>query len=390
MARRNQVLAVLWVVCAGAVARAADTKPPLMVLELDAKGATALQAEAATLSVARGLRELDVFSVLSSADVRQLLAIERSKQLVSGSSAAGLSSLGTALGARNAVVGSVTKLGAGLSVELRLLDTTTSRVISQRAFGPAPLEKLAQALPGLAQELVGPLLQDQQGTLLVRGKEEGAEVYVDETLVASLPMLKPALLPRGNHRVALKKNGFITQTLSVRIEPDQLRLEEVTLVPSPEYEDAYRKRNGALRLGASLATAGAVLAVGGAIVLDRLSTEPLYREQFLPRQVWLEEHTGAKPTQGGAGQFQSDPQALAAYQSCVGQAQGCRDKATQLQNQIRLQQYAEIGLGVIGVAAAATAVYLWVTGEDPNRYSHLNAGVSFGGSGPTVALSGQF
>ncbi len=357
-----------------------------MVLELDNKGATQLQAEAATLSVARGLRELDVFSVLSSSDVRQLLAIERSKQLITGNSAAGLSNLGSALGARNAVVGSITKLNGGLQIELRLLDTTTSRVVSQRAFGPATLDKLAQVLPGLAQELVGPLLREHQGTLMVRSREEGAEVLVDDTLVASLPLLKP----RGNHRLELRKNGFIAQIQSVHIEPGQLTIQEVMMVPSPEYEEAYRKRNASLRLGASLATAGAVVAIAGAVLLDRLSTDPLYREEFVPRQTWLEEHTGVKTTQGGPSQFASDPKALAAYQSCIGQADACRDKATQLQNQIRLQQYAEIGLGVIGVAAAATAVYLWVTGEDPNRYNHLNGSVSFNGNGPTLALSGTF
>jgi hypothetical protein len=361
-----------------------------MVLELEPKGATPAQAEAATLSVARGLRELDVFSVLSSADVRQLLAIERSKQLVTGNSATGLSSLGTALGASHAVVGTVTKMTDGLHVELRLLDTVSSRVVSQRAFGPASVDRLAQVLPGLAQELVGPLLSAQQGDLLVKSREEAAEVWVDDALVASLPMLKPVKLSRGTHRVQLRKNGFIAQTRAVRIEPNQLQVEEVTLVPSPEFEQAYRKRNSALRLGASLATAGAVLAVGGAVLLDRLGTDPLYRQQFLPRQVWLQEHTGVKTDQNGATQFANDPKALASYLSCVGQEQACRDKATQLQNQIRLQQYATIGLGVIGAAAAATAVYLWVTGEDPNRYAHVVAGVSFEPGGTTIALSGRF
>lgn len=362
-----------------------------MVLELEPKGATPLQAEAASLSVARGLRELDVFSVLSSADVRQLLAIERSKQLVSGTSGPALSSLGTALGAKHAVVGTVTKIGAGLQVEIRLLDTVSSNVVSQRAVGPVSMNELAQALPGLAQELVGPLLLAEQGTLLVKAREEAAEVYVDDALVASLPMLQPVKLPRGNHRLQLRKNGFITQARLVRIVPNELHVEEVSLVPSPEYAEAYRKRNGAFRLGASLATAGAILAVGGAVALDRLVTEPTYRQEFLPRKVWLEEHSGVAVEQGGPAQFENDPKALAAYQSCVGQADACRERAQQLDGQIRLQQYASIGLGVVGVAAAATAVYLWVTGEDPNRYAGVMAGVSFDkNGGPTLAFSGHF
>jgi hypothetical protein len=383
--------AVLGLVLLCGSALATETKPPLMVLELDAKGASTLQAEAATLSVARGIRELDVFSVLSSADVRQLLAIERSKQLVTGSSAPGLSALGTALGASHAVVGTVVRMSDGnLQVELRLLDTVSSKVISQKAFGPASMDKQAQALPGLAQELLGPLLQSQRGELLVRSREEAAEVWVDDALLASLPMLQPVKLPRGSHRLQLRKNGFIATTRNIRIEPNQLRVEEVTLLPSPEFAEAFKKRNTGLRVGAALATAGAALAVTGAVLLDRLSTDPLYRQEFVPRQAWLAEHTGTTLEQTGGSQFANDPKALTAYQSCVGQAQACRDRATQLQNQIRLQQYATIGLGVLGAAAAATAVYLFVIGDDPNRYSNVTAGVSFDNTGATVAVSGRF
>ena len=43
------------------------SRPPLLVMQLESKGATDLEATAATQHVVRGLRELDVFSVLSVA-----------------------------------------------------------------------------------------------------------------------------------------------------------------------------------------------------------------------------------------------------------------------------------------------------------------------------------
>ncbi|MFN0062987.1 MAG: PEGA domain-containing protein [Myxococcaceae bacterium] len=369
----------------------AQGKPPLMVLQLDQKGVTALQGEAATQLVARGIRELDVFSVLSSEDVRQLLAIERSKQLMTGGSQ-GLSSLGAALGATHAVVGSMTKLGAGaMEVELRLLDTVSSKVVSQRTTGQvAGMEKLVQLLPNLAQELVGPLLADQQGDLLVRAREEGSEVLVDGTLVGSTPMTKAVRVPRGNHRLQVRKEGFIAQTRTARIEPGQMTLEEVTLMPSPDYAAAYQAKNSKQRLGAILATAGAVLALGGAIAMDRLWTEPLFQNEFLPRQIWLQEHAGVRTDQTSRPEIDNNPAALAVYQSCVGDEAGCRDRAQALETQLRIQQISTIALGVVGVGVAGWAAYMWASGDDPNRYANLVASASISGDGAGMTLAGRW
>src|SRR6185503_21096457 len=96
-------------------------------------------------------------------------------------------------------------------------------------------QALAPQISVLSQELMGPLLADQQGTLLVHGRDEGAEVYVDGTLVASLPMKEALKVPRGSHRLQVKKEAFIAATKSVRVDQGQLTVEEVMLVPSPAF-----------------------------------------------------------------------------------------------------------------------------------------------------------
>ncbi len=71
-----------------AMAASAQPRPNLLVLDLEPRGVGMPEAQAATSSVVRGLRQLDVFQVLSSDDVRQLLALERTRQL-SGARAEG-------------------------------------------------------------------------------------------------------------------------------------------------------------------------------------------------------------------------------------------------------------------------------------------------------------
>src|SRR6516225_11291962 len=104
-------VAMLLVITSAGLAAAADVRPNLLVLDLEPRGVGLPEAQAATRSVVRGLRQLDVFQVLSSDDVRQLLALERTRQL-SGTRAEGtIGQLGAALNAPNAVVGSVTRVG---------------------------------------------------------------------------------------------------------------------------------------------------------------------------------------------------------------------------------------------------------------------------------------
>lgn len=373
------------VLLAGGGALGAETsRPSLVVLDLEPKGATALQADAATQNVVRGLRELDVFQVLSSADMRQLLALERTRQL-SGADTEGMSQLAQVLGARNVVAGTVTKLGNGLQVELRLLDTAAQKVLAQKAAGPATMEQLAGLLPGLAQELVAPLLQEQQGLLVVRTKEEAAEVVLDDVLVASTPMKTPIKVSRGAHRLQVRKDGFIAESRTTRITPDQLTLEEFTLVPSADYAEAYKLRHERTRTGAWFFTGATVVGIGGAILIDRLFTDPTYQHEFVPRQKAV---FGVVP-KNLPTQFKDDAAWMKTYNDCGANPADCQQTLQTLQGQLLLGEALTIGLAMVGAVSAGLASYLWLTGQDPNRYANLVATVTFGPE-PTFVLVGRF
>ncbi len=378
---------VLLVALSPSAARAAPDAqaPAVAVLDMEARGATPVQAHAVTLAVVRGLRQLDVFPVLSAEDVRQLLAIERSRQLLGTEGESELGPMRDALGARYMVAGSVTQLGTtpggNLQVEIRLLDTAGRGVISQKSAGPAPITQLARELPALAQELAAPLLEGAQGELLLRVSEEAAEVRVGDVLRGSTPLQEPLKLPRGTHRLEVRKDGFIAQLRPVKIEPERTAVEEIRLAPSPDYENAWRQRHRRLRTAAWLTTGAAAVMLGGAVAIDR-GVESRYQTDFLPRRAAL----------AGEGGTRFSGEAQARYQGCLRSGRlACQGETDDLARVLGRDQGLSIGLLGAGVATGGIATWLWLTGEDPNRYGRIVLAPSVGGgSGRGFALSGRF
>ncbi|HUM13875.1 MAG TPA: PEGA domain-containing protein [Myxococcaceae bacterium] len=380
----------LLVALASSAAMAADNRPNLLVLDLEPRGVGLPESQAATGSVVRGLRQLEVFQVLSSDDVRQLLALERTRQLSGAKAESSVGQLGAALNAPNAVVGSVTRVGGKLQVEIRLIDSPTQKVLSQKSLNQATVEQVAAQLPGLAQELMAPLLREQQGFLVVRSREEAAEVLVDDTLVGSIPLKGSIDLSRGVHRLTVRKDGFIAQTRSVRIEPKQTTVEEVELAPSSDYAKVYKDKYGKMRVGAWIATGVAVAGITTAVVMNA-SASSQYDDEFKPRQAWLQGAAGTGP-QTKPPEIANNPAASAAWDSCTTTgAAACKQAAEDAKSSVQVKQWVAIGAGVIGVASAGVATWLWLSGKDPNRYADVVAGVSPNGQGGmTLALAGRF
>jgi hypothetical protein len=357
----------------------AAEQPALVVLEPEAKGASAVEAAAVVTAIARGARELEAFQVVTSADLRAVLGLERQKQLVGlGSESAPIFE---SLGANHALASSVSKVGSMFQVEVRLLDTHSAKVLAQRSLPPsANLGELTQALAGVSQEVLGPLLANELGTLLVRSTEEGAEVRVDDKLVASTPMSAPLSVARGRHRLELRREGFISRKVSVAIAQGELTVQDVSLVPSADFAEAWRARNSRLRLGAWISTGVAIVSVGLAFSLDRFVAEPTYQNEFKPRAATLA-LAAAQPDAVGSAEIERE---------CLKDTVACRAQTEGVKTRISgLQTTSAVLLGV-GAAAAVAAAYCFISGDDPNRYSRLAAGVAPTAGGAAVVLSGAF
>jgi hypothetical protein len=363
-----------FIVAAAAWAQSDEQKPGIAVFDLKGIDTRPSEAEAASAAVARGLRELDAFEVESSDDLRQLLSIERQKAMLGMENDSNVSAAAQALGVKHFVVGTVTRTPAGLSAELRLLDPKQNKVIAQKAVPSQPsLDKLTGQLTGVVQELVGPLLQEEQGSLLVRTHEEGAEVLVDEISRGSTPLPAPIKVPRGRHRLTVKKDGFIARVTVTNVSKDQLALEDITLVPSADYVQAYNARNKTRRIGGIAAIAVGVVALGLGIGLNAGVAEGVYQNDFKPRQAVLQ------AVASGTATATAFPSGVGA--DCFANQADCRTKAqgdVASINGISVASW--VLIGVAGVAAVAAA-YCFISGDDPGRYANLVASLLPGGSG---------
>jgi len=367
----------------------AQERTGLVVTDFEALGATQLQAEAATGSVVRGLRNLNAFQVLSADEVRQLLAIDRSRELLGQEQAQGegaLSAASKALGARYLVSGSVSRPESRFLVDLRLFDTQEGKVIAQKSLGPvASVETVAQELPGLAQELVSALLEAEQGGLLVTTNEEGVEIWVDDVLRASTPMTAPVRFARGMHRVAVKKDGFIAQTRTVTVRYDDVVTESFVLIPSPDFARTYADYHGRQRRLAWWVGGIAVASIAGAVGLDVLYSAPTWSRELQPRNFAL---SGAS-TETVLAANMSDAQ-KEVYRTCVDNRANCYAIASEVSTNLRTAQLATVGLGALGVVGIATSAWFFLSSSDPNRYTGLVAGISVGEGSSGVTLSGRF
>jgi hypothetical protein len=363
---------------------AEEERPALVILDVVSKGASETEASAISTALVRGARELEAFQVFSSEDARQFLAIERQKQLLGSSEPSSLEMIQSGLGAQNVVAASLTHAGT-YQLEVRLLDTHTGKVLAQQSLPPAAnFPSLVPAVPALAQQLLGHLLQMEVGHLLVRTSEEGCEVLIDGQLKGSTPLPSPIAVPRGKHRVTVKKSGFVERTGIVRVGRGELAVENITLAPSAEFAKLHADKNGKMRVGAWITSAVAVAALGAAISIDRLVTEPTYQSQFLPRSRVLALES-RDPDAVSTSVTQS-----AAETACANDTVACRDQTKQLATQIQGQQYLAVGLAAGGLLSAGFATYFWIAGEDPGRYRQLIIGGGPTPGGAMVNLGARF
>ncbi len=370
-------------VLAAVVSATPDEMPSLVVFDLSSRGATTFEAQAASGAVARGLRELDAFNVLSSDDLREMLSIERQKQLLGVEDNAGMSKSLEAMGSKHTVVGTVVKTAKTFQVELRLLELEGGKVLAQKATGAVEgLDKLLKLLPTIAQELAGPLLKDEVGTLLVRSAEEGAEVFIDDISRGSTPLPGPISIPRGRHRVQVKKDGFVARVVTTQVTKGELQIEDVALVPSADFATAYKERNQKMRLGAYIASGAAVAALAAAVIVDRAVAEPRYQKEFLPRQRAL-----TAIYQGG-GSVDANSFTDPTERACSADPTACRAELGQIGSGLTTLQVVSWALVGVTAVSAGFATYFWLSGDNPNRYAQVVGMIT--PEGGTVGVVGSF
>lgn len=349
----------------------AKRAPSLPVMQFEAQnGADPKTAALATDAVAESLRDLNVFKVISSDDIKKILSFQRDKALVSGkcNEEQCLAEIGGALGADYMVSGKVTKLGGAYKLDVQLFNNAKAKVDASVSQADLKSDQgLVEAAKVLARRVVAPILEKNSGQLFVNVTDQGAAgatLEIDDKIAGiTVPpgtQVAPVPLGWGPHHVRVKKEGFLTFEKDVQIDEGQSTTLVVTLIPSPDFIEAYQSKNGKLRVGAYL-TGALAIAAGGFALWQNNDNVHLYKAYDAQRQY---QDGSAAPN---LYHYASQQDACDALVRMTGES-SCPSAVNKAYSKGNSQlTLIEISAGV-GVAAAATAVTLYLLSDDPHRY----------------------
>ncbi len=262
-----------WTVVAAATlvgqrgARAADTASErLLVLQLAATGIATEVSKNLSEVFAAAIREaMPKAEVLGQSEIDNMLAMERQRDLVGcADNISCLAEVGGALGADYLAAGSIGKVGATYTLNLKLLNTRaakTVRHVSKDVSGSEDL--LIEATRQWGAHLVDPTRAAGTGYLTVLGQ---GEVLIDGQSRGRAPLERLAVAA-GSHAVEWvgaggarhKRDVRVAAYTAMEIGPGEIRLpvsESAALPPRPPWRAAvYLGRLGTLsRVNAELGT----------------------------------------------------------------------------------------------------------------------------------------
>jgi len=351
----------------------AKKAPSLPVMQFEVQnGADARQAGLATDAAAESLRDLNVFKVISSDDIKKILSFQRDKSMISGkcNEEQCLAEIGGALGADYMVSGKVTKLGGAVKLELQLFNNAKAKVDNAVSQDDIQGDKaLVEAAKSLARRVVAPILEKNSGQLFVNVTDQGAAgatIDIDDKVagITVPPGVQPApmVLGWGPHHIKVKKDGFLTFQKDVQVDENQSTTLVVTLVPSPDFVDAYKSRNNKLRIF-SYITAGLAVAGGAYAIEQNYENIRLYKAYNAYQQFSQGTATGA------INNYTSADDACAAMNRLTGSGGGCTSaNVTAAYNQGSSQLTRIAITGGVALAAAATSITLFLISDNPHRY----------------------
>ncbi len=313
--------------------------------------------------IAKQLSSYGLFEVLSRDEIRKMLSHEQDKMLAGCDDASCLAEIGGALGVEALVAGDVGKVGEKYLINLQRIDIRNAKVVKrvERQFEGSP-SKLLDEMRLAAHQVVEDVLKSASGQLLFSVSEEGADISVDGGVVGTSPM-KRIELPAGPHDVRVAKKGFVAWARTVKVKPHGTEMVEVTMIPSAAFIEGYEDEAVGMRRWAWISAAAAVALEGAALglriftwqkydpIVDDYNNE-VYLQQGLSQEEYYDRH--------------KDDIELA-------------DKL----------DYAALGLGITGAVVCAVSLYLFIEGEDPDRYERFH-GVTEGSSAGLLPDSGGF
>ena len=322
----------------------AQSRPKIAMLDLGDKGVGEQAASLLTTVVAKQLASYGVFDVLSKEDIRKLLSHEQDKVLLGCTKANCMAQIGSAVGAQSLIAGDIGLVGKKYLITLQRMNIKTVKVEKrvERTFRGAPGDMIDQARLA-AHKVVEDLLQAESGTLFFNCSEEASDISVDGNVVGTSPM-KALSLPAGPHDIRVVKKGFVTWARTVKVKPKATDMVEITLIPSASFVAEYEDRAISMRRWAWISAVACLTLEGTALAL---------------RMVTLSKYDPIVDDYNNAnyGKFENAQAYYDHYHDEI-------ELADRL-------DYTALALGIVGALAGGVSLYLFLEGEEPDRYQRF-------------------
>lgn len=142
----------MWLSTVVILALAAGDKPKLAMLDVQANGVDAAQADALGEAISKEVDQRGYYDVLTAKDLRTLLGVERQKQLLGCGDSSCTAELSGAIGARFVLQSTLTRLGTSMQLSVQMLDTSKAQTVARAVRVARNVLQLREALPYVVAE----------------------------------------------------------------------------------------------------------------------------------------------------------------------------------------------------------------------------------------------
>jgi hypothetical protein len=227
------------------------------VLDLKPTGGAEAQASALTTMLTAEIAGLDGYKAVSRNELKAILSHSADAQLAGCAEVQCMTDVAQLVSATRIVAGEVQKLEGATAISLSLVDTSAgeARILARQdaAWRGSDDDLLLLARP-LTQRLFDSSNAATHTGAVELFATEGAAVVLDGKEAGTTPLSAPLRdLPTGAHRIELRRDGYLPQTLDVVVARNETTLARADLVEVPLFEQTWFW----------VAAAGVVVATGG-------------------------------------------------------------------------------------------------------------------------------
>ncbi|MBW1811418.1 MAG: PEGA domain-containing protein [Deltaproteobacteria bacterium] len=332
------------------------TKSKIAILDLRDKGVGPDVASLLTGVISTRLAEIGIFTVITRDDIKNILTHEQDKILLGCADESCLTDIGGILGAEYLIAGEVGMVGQKYVIGLQRIDVKATKVVKRvdRQF-EGSREKLLQEVANAAYKVIEDILQARSGMALLNVSEEGADILVDGKTVGSSPM-KNLPLAAGPRDIRISKNGFVDWVRTIQVQPQQVQMLDVTMIPSAVFIQAYEDDAKSMRMWAWITLGTFVAMEAGAVALRTYT--------------YLEYDPIEDDYANGEYRGMTSDEFFAKYKDDMDRAE--------------IMDYAALAMGIAGIGVGVLSLYLFLEGDDPNRYEKFRG---FKDDSPKVSLN---